>query len=158
MSNEQLAMSNDKSEIYFIEQRIISAVRGLLTGRVNELLRGYDFQIPVVEFSECGCGYGVTPKILLSSCERSEKERIINVDTYSLTVSFCLPDKQESLLCCYAYGVSFKKALCENVTLGGIVDRALIVSKKFVPPKVQNAGMELEYIITLRITVETMNE
>ena len=73
-------------------------------------------------------------------------------------VSFCLPDTQESLLCCYAYGVTFKKALGENITLGGIVDRALIVSKKFVPPKVQNAGMELEYIITLRITVETMNE
>ena len=61
------------SEIYFIEQRITDAVRGLLAGRVNELLRGFDLQIPIIEFNEYGSGYAVTPKILLSSCERSEK-------------------------------------------------------------------------------------
>ncbi len=35
----------------FIEQRIIEAVRGLLTGRVNEILGKWEFLIPVVEFS-----------------------------------------------------------------------------------------------------------
>jgi hypothetical protein len=34
MRNEELGMSND-----FIEQRIIEAVQGLVTGRVNNILR-----------------------------------------------------------------------------------------------------------------------
>ena len=33
----------------FIETRIIAAIRKLLTGRVNEVLRDYEFEIPIIE-------------------------------------------------------------------------------------------------------------
>jgi len=36
----------------FIEQRIIEAVRFLLAGRVNEILRESEFTIPVIEFGD----------------------------------------------------------------------------------------------------------
>ena len=71
----------------FIEQRIIEAVRGLLTGRVNEILANWKFLIPPIEFGSIGNGYAVAPVVSLSSCERTEKERIIHVDAYSVPVT-----------------------------------------------------------------------
>jgi hypothetical protein len=46
------------------------------------------------------------------------------------------------------------KALGENPTLGGIVDRAVVTAKKYTPPKKAYGGNEWEVVISLRITVE----
>jgi hypothetical protein len=140
----------------FIEQQIIDAVRNLLTGRVNEKLNDYNFYFPLLEFSNYSGSNAITPVIVLASCERTEKERIILQDAYSLTVTFTMPENPESELYCYAYATAFEKTLAENATLGGVADRVTISGKKYVPPKKADCGQGWELVLTLRITVEGM--
>jgi hypothetical protein len=94
----------------------------------------------------------------MAGCEQSEKERIIRLDVYMLTVAFSLPEIPESELYCYAYSAAVAKALNEDVTLGGIVDRVSITGKKYVPPKKAGCGQGWELIISLRITVEGVSK
>jgi len=140
----------------FIEQRIIEAIRGLLTGRVNEILSKWEFLIPVVEFSNFANRHIVAPAISLESCERTEKERIIRLDAYSLSISFTLPETQETELYCYGYAAAVCKALGENPTLDGVVDRAIVSGKKYSQPKKPECGDDWEMVIALRVTVEEL--
>jgi hypothetical protein len=146
------------SEIVFIEQQIINAVRKLLTGKVNEKLNNWNFFFPLIEFSNYGGASAIVPVISLSSCEQSEKERVIRQDAYTLTITFSVPETADSELSCYAYANVFGIVLGEDVTLGGVADRAVITNKKYVPPKKPNCGMEWELVITLRVTVEGMSK
>ena len=145
------------NRVLYIEEAIIGAVKRLLTGKVNDVLRGLEFQIPIIEFGIFRGDTVIAPVISLSSCEQTEKERIIKQDTYSVTVTFPVLDTVESELYCYAYAAAFQKALCEDLTLGGVADRAVITSKKYVPPKKADCGMEWETIITLRVIVENLH-
>ena len=138
----------------FIEQRIIAAIRGLLSGRVNEILGSWEFLVPVIEFGNIGGSFAVAPVVSLSGCERTEKERIIRVDAYSLTVTFTLQEHEDGELFCYAYSRAFEKALGEDVTLGGVADRAAITGKKYIPPKKANCGEGWGLVLALRVTVE----
>ena len=138
----------------FIEQRIVGAVRTLLADQVNAILQDSEFVIPVIEFGNYCGGLVVTPEILLASCEQTEKERIIKLDAYSLTLSFSLPPSPESELCCYAFAWAVGRALYDNPTLGGIADRVEITGKKFIPPKSVHCGEGWGLVISLRITVE----
>jgi len=138
----------------FIETRIIEAVRELLIGRVNELLLELDFHVPIIDFEDYGCGYASVPVIMLSSCERSEKERIIRMDVYTVTIGFDLTDTPESDHYCYAYSAVICKALGENPTLSGIVDNAVIIEKKYVQPKRPRCGEGWGVVLALRITVK----
>jgi len=142
----------------FIEQRIIEAIRGLLTGRVNEILSKWEFLIPVVEFSNFANRHTVAPVITLVSCERTEKERIVRLDAYSLSISITLPETQETELYCYGYAAAVCKAIGENPTLGGVVDRATISGKKYSQPKKPGCGEDWEMVIALRVTVEGISE
>jgi hypothetical protein len=157
-------MMNDEWKIQdLVEYRIIEAVRVLLSGRVNELLRNSQFVIPLIEFGAYDCGSAVAPVIALNACERTEKERIIQLDAYSLTITFTLPESSPSKLAsesefyCYAYSAAFSKALNEDVTLCSVVDRAVISGKKYVPPKITNCGKGWEVNISVRITMEGIN-
>ena len=138
----------------FIELQIVSAVRELLSGKVNELLGDLQFYIPLVEFGNYTGPDVVVPVVAISSCERSEKERIIRVDAYTVSITFSLPDMEESEFNCYAYSAVVGKALELNPTLGGIADRVAVSGKKFVEPKKQGCGEGWQLVITLRITVE----
>jgi hypothetical protein len=139
---------------FFIEQQIISAVRFLLTGRVNEILSDWEFIIPIVEFGNIGSAYASTPVITLNGCERTEKERIIRLDAYLLSISFSLQEHEDGELYCYGYASAFSKALCEDTTLGGVADRAEITGKKYVPPKKAHNGEGWKLEIALRVTVQ----
>jgi hypothetical protein len=138
----------------FVEMRIIEAVRGLLLKQVNENLGNAQFAIPLIEFGDYGGGSAVVPVITLSTCERTEKERILRIDAYSLSVTFTLTDTKESELHCYAYSAAVSRAVYDNPTLGGIVDRATVTGKKYLSPKKPQCGEGWELVITLRITVE----
>jgi hypothetical protein len=127
----------------------------LLSGRVNELLGVMEYPIPPIEFGDYRGGSAVVPTIALSSCERSEKERIIRLDAYSLTIAFTVPEHPEGERNCYAYAASVAAALLENPTLDGIADRAVLTGKKYVPPKHPGSGEEWETVLTLRVTVQT---
>ena len=138
----------------FIEQRIIGAIRELLTKRVNEILRDEEFNVPYIEFGDFGCGYAVAPVVALALCEKSDKERIIRLDAYSVSITFELPETFESECQCYAYASAVCKASKENPTLDGVVDRATITGEKYTPPKKPHCGEGWEVTLTLRVTVE----
>ena len=140
---------------YLIEPSIIRAVRKLLAGRVNELLLDAEFSIPAIEFGEYRGGDAVVPAIALSACERTEKERIIRLDAYSLSISFTVPETLEAEWQCYAYAAAVSRAVAEDPTLGGIADRAVITGKKYSPPKRPYCGEGWGVAISLRVTVET---
>ena len=151
MSKEEQGMGNE-----FIEQRIINAVRGLLTGRVNELLREAQFTIPLVEFGDYSGDNSVVPVITLASCERTEKERIIQLDIYSMTVSITFPEGAEGELYCYAYSGAFGRAIYDDPTLGGVTERTVSTTRLYIQPKKQHCGEGWRLQITLRIVVEGM--
>jgi hypothetical protein len=144
----------------FIEESIINGVKRLLAGRVNELLGEGVYVVPPVEFSRRNAGgfgltpFATTPEIRLSACERTEKERIIRADAYSLTVTFIVPEMPEGERNCYAYAASVDAALGEDMTLGGVADRAVLTGKKYAPPKHARTGESWGLILSLRVTVE----
>ncbi len=146
-------MCNEEREMY-TEEKIISAVKQLLSGRVNELLGEVLLHIPLVEFSDYEGRDVIVPVVELSACEQFEKERIIRLDAYSMTITFSVPDSEESELYCYAYSGSVRKAVDEDVTLGGVVDKAVITGKKYIRPKVANCGDDWQVIVSLRLTNE----
>jgi hypothetical protein len=107
----------DKS--LFIEETIVNSVKKLLSGRVNELLGETEYPIPPVEFGSYRGGSVVSPVIALSTCERTEKERVIRLDAYALTITFAVPEHPAGERNCYAYTSTVATALRENPTLGG---------------------------------------
>jgi hypothetical protein len=138
----------------YIEEKIVNSVKRLLAGRVNELLGETEYPIPPIEFGMYRGGSAVVPVITLSTCERSEKERIIRLDAYSLTIAFTVPEWPGGERNCYAYAASVATALGENPTLGGITSRAELTGKKYVPPQHPGTGGEWGVELTLRITTQ----
>jgi hypothetical protein len=138
----------------FIEEIIINSLKSLLAGRVNELLGKTEYPVPPVEFSTYRGGSVIVPAIALSTCERTEKERIIRLDAYTLTITLNVPEYPEGERNCYAYVWAAAMAVRENPTLGGMVDRAVLVGKKYTPPKQSGTGGDWTVVLTVRLVVE----
>jgi hypothetical protein len=138
----------------FIEEKILNSVKKLLSGRVNEILGETEYPIPTIEFGTCRGGSVIVPGISLSTCERTEKERIVRLDAYTLTVTFTVPEHPEGERNAYAYASSVAAALRENPILGGTVDRAVLTGKKYTPPKQSGTGGDWAVVLSLRLTVE----
>jgi hypothetical protein len=143
----------------YIEESIVGGVKGLLSGRVNELLGEVEFPVPVIEFGRYRGGDVAVPVVGLSTGERTEKERIVRADVYCLTIAFTVPEEpsdQRSVgeRCCYAYAAAVETALGEDSTLGGVVDRAEMTAKKYGPPKKSGIGGDWELVLSLRIAIE----
>jgi hypothetical protein len=139
----------------FIEEKLLDSVKKLLVGRVNELLGEREYPIPAIEFGGfLPGGSVVSPVIRLSTCERSEKERIILMDAYTLTVTFTVPEHPAGERNCYAYAGVVAAALGEDPALGGVAGRAVLAGKKYCPPKHPGTGEGWELVLTLRITTE----
>ena len=141
----------------FIEARIIKAIKALLVGRVNEIIRDEAEDIPIIEFGDYGCGYGAAPVVALSQCESTEKERIIRLDAYSITITFTVSESFESENQCYGYCAAVTQALRERPTLDGAVDRVVVTGTKYTPPKKPGCGDAWGLALTLRVTVEGYN-
>jgi hypothetical protein len=140
----------------FIEEIVLNSLKKLLSGRVNELLEETEYPIPPIEFGSYRGGSAVVPVVALSTCERSEKERIVRLDAYTLTITFTVPEWPGGERNCYAYASSVATALKENLTLAGAADRVVLTGKKYVPPKQSGTGGDWEAVLTLRVTVEGM--
>jgi hypothetical protein len=78
------------------------------------------------------------------------------VDTYSLTIRLTIPESPDSERNAYAYGAAIGTALSEDPSLGGVVDRAVLTGKKYIPPKTAFNGEGWEAVLALRLTVEGM--
>ena len=138
----------------FIEEIIINSLKSLLAGRVNELLGETEYPIPPVEFGTYRGGSVIAPVINLSTCERTEKERIVRLDAYTLTITFTVPEHPEGERNSYAYAWAAATALGENPTLGGVAGRVELTGKKYIPSKQSGTGGDWTVILTLRIVVE----
>jgi hypothetical protein len=138
----------------YIEESIIGEVKRLLVGRVNELLGEAEFAVPPIELGRYRGGDVAVPVIGLSAGERTEKERIVRAEAYGLTIAFVVPEMPEGERRCYAYAAAVATALGEDVTLGGVVDRAELTGKRYGPPKQPGAGGSWELVLSLRITIE----
>ena len=138
-----------------IEMRIIEAVRKLLTEKVNEILGNSQYSIPVIEFGGNDGGHTVVPVISLCGCERTEKERIVRLDTYLMTITFSFKEQAESELHLYAYSGAVSRVFYDDPTLGGVADRAVIIGKKYVCPKKPNCGEGYELVVSLRVVMES---
>jgi hypothetical protein len=138
----------------FIEEILLNSLKKLLTGRVNELLGETEYSIPPVEFVDYRSGSAVVPVVVLSTCERTEKERIVRLDAYTLTITFTVPEHPAGERNCYAYASSVATALRENPTLGGTVDQAVLTGKKYSPPKQSGTGGEWEVELKIHILVD----
>jgi hypothetical protein len=145
-------------EDFYIEEQLLNSVKMLLRGRVNELLGETEFHIPPIEFGQSGFTGSVTPVISLSPCERSEKEWIVQLDAYTLTVTFIAPEHQAGERNCYAYASSVAAALREDPTLSGAASRAELAGKKYSPPKQSGTGGEWELELKIHILVEEMSK
>jgi hypothetical protein len=138
-----------------IEETLLNSVENLLSGRVNELLGETEYPIPPIELGRSSSGvYAVTPVLRLTACERTEKERIVRLEVYSLTVVFTIPESIDSERNGYTYAGAVSAALKEEPTLGGVVDRAVLTGKKYVPPKHPGTGGDGEVMLSLQITIE----
>jgi hypothetical protein len=120
---------------------------------VNEILGEAQFSIPLIEFGGYSGGAAVSPAIVLSTCERTEKERIIRLDAYTLTITFSLPETPGNEICVYAYAAAVDRALAEDPALGGVAERAILTGKKYVEPKTPHCGDYWNVVLTLQISV-----
>jgi hypothetical protein len=138
----------------FIEEIIINSLKSLLAGQVNELLEEAEFPIPPIEFGNYRGGSVISPVITLSTCERTEKERIIRLDAYTLTITFAVPETPAGERNCYAYASSVATVLRENPTLGGATSRAVLTGKKYTKPKQSGTGADWEVELKIHVLVE----
>ena len=138
----------------FIEHRVIGAVKKMMSETVNGYFDELEYQLPMIEFNNFANRYFVTPAIIITGCEQTEKERVIRLSAYSVTITCNIQETPESSLYAFAYLAGIRKAVAENSTLGGVVDRAVLTSGKIVPPKVAGCGQEWQVVVDLRVTVE----
>jgi hypothetical protein len=129
----------------FIEETLLKSVREMLAGPVCELLAETELNVLALE--------DVCPSVKLVQCERSEKERLIRLDAYALTVSLFVPDGEEAERLAYGYAWAVDTALSDDQTLGGVVEHAVITGKKYDPPKYPHCGDGWQVMLSLHITV-----
>jgi hypothetical protein len=137
------------------EKRILAAIKNLLEEKVNEYLEGCEFRLPVIDFSSGSGGDYVCPVMKLVTAERTEKDRIIQLDVYTLTLtlSFAFPDRDGERNC-YVFAGAAEKALRENHALNGAADWVKMVRKEYKAPRRADTGEGWELVLTLRVTVE----
>jgi hypothetical protein len=139
----------------FIEEIIINSLKSLLAGRVNELLGEAEFLIPPIEFTHKlnGGYYSITPELAIATCERNEKDRVVLLDAYKVTITFTCPE-QNGERNGYAYAGAVDRALREDSTLGGTADYALLVKKEYKAPKRPGTGEGWEVELKIHVLVD----
>jgi hypothetical protein len=100
-----------------IEEKSVDAVWDVLTRRVNFYLGEMDAVVPFLERDSAGKygRFGVRPVVGLLDCESSEKERVLMVDAYTVSVDIKAPVRD-----CWFYTHALRCALREDLTLNGI--------------------------------------
>jgi len=130
-----------------IEERVLDGIWALLLGDVNEALVGLQRQVALFERRRGGSlgGFGCQAEVALLDVERTEKERFLKIDAFTVTVEFAasLPD-------CYVYAWALDEALRQDATLGGLVDNVVFVSRRYLK---EGPGNNAQF--KLRVIVES---
>jgi hypothetical protein len=102
-----MSLTND----FFIEEEIEGCFLWLLDEPVNCFLQKMELNAPPLDVCDKPGRGAVYPDVFLSECERTEKEQIIRIDAYSVSITFPVPDSEEADVYCFAYAAAFEKAL-----------------------------------------------
>jgi len=138
------------------EKKILGAIRKLLVDDVNKLLEGLSFHVPTLEFGTHSGREVIVPHVSLSACERSEKERIVFVNAYTVEIGIPVDDLRDwdGELLAFAYGAAIRRAVRLNPSLGGLADRTVITKMDYLEPKRRFCGDCWIVAARLRVTVE----
>ncbi|MDR2177570.1 MAG: hypothetical protein LBP20_05950 [Treponema sp.] len=139
---------------FFIEEELDGCFFRLMDEQVNDFLRELELDVPPLDVCGKPGGGAVCPDVHISECERTEKERAIRLDAYSVAITFPVPEGECADLYCYAYAAAFDKALRLNPTLGDLANEAVLTGKKYIRPRKPGCGGEWNLVITVRVTVE----
>jgi hypothetical protein len=155
-----MSLTND----FFIEEEIHGRFFRLLDDQMGYLLeemalkvpplKELEMKVPPLEVGGRPGRDAVYPDVYITECERTEKERIILTDAYSVLITFPVPESEDGDLYCYAYASAFEKTLDLNPTLEGIASRAVLTGKKYIRPKKPHYGEGWKLILSVRVTVE----
>jgi hypothetical protein len=148
-----MSLTND----FFIEEEIDGCFFRILDDRMNNTLEELELKVPPLEIGGGSGGNAVYPDVYITGCERTEKERVIRIDSYAVTITFPVPESEEADLYCYAYAAAFEKALDANPSLDGFADRAVLTGKKYIRPKKPGCGEGWKLVLSVRVTVETLH-
>jgi hypothetical protein len=120
-----------------MEETILGAVHKLLLTDVNECIKNEKLAIPEID------DFHFSPVIKLSGCERTDKERVLLLDAYTVKISFTAPETR-----CYEYAAMINRCLNNDRTLGGIAIRSDFTHRIY-----KEKDNEVEAVFTLRIVL-----
>jgi hypothetical protein len=146
------------------EEAILAAARELLAGEVNDILA----HIEEEEADEVRCpnlevpsGFGAPPDrpghfdLSIAQAETEEKDRIVKVSRYALTISVEASGRFPAIQC-YRYAAAVERAVRENPTLGGVASYASVNRKTYAFPKVPEGGEPHRLTLTLTVCRESV--
>jgi hypothetical protein len=91
----------------------------------------------------------------LESGEKTEKDRIVGLDVYVLSIIFYSPECEGEMIS-YAFGAAIEKALEDDPTMGGAADKAVLTTKSYKEPAHRGAGGDWEAVFKIRLSVEVI--
>ncbi|GHU40836.1 hypothetical protein FACS1894190_08210 [Spirochaetia bacterium] len=135
-----------------IEEQLIEMINEILTSTVNFYLSEMEEFVPLVELSSSGKlgSYGVCPQIELSEAARTDKDRIVRTDAYTMTITFVM-NSQNNKRDVYCYAAALESAINDDPTFGGVADRVAFVNRKY-KGMAESSG-ECQAVFTLRVTI-----
>jgi len=138
---------------YGIEEMIIDAVWDFLKGKVNQMIvtEVTATQLPVIwNTKKKGT---VVPVVTVRTCKGTKKEKDINLDAYSVKISFTIPEGPLTELHCYYYGYAICVALIKDFTLNGNVLFMGVNENNFISTSKIACDEDREFTIRLRALI-----
>ena len=136
-----------------VEIELLERLEILFLGRVNELL--YDEEARLAPFRDfSGVGLASHDKIRaglnIDECEQTEKERLLKMCAWTITIDFKVRDDGERKR--FYYGTALEQALFEDRTLGGLAASISLIKTKY-----SRLGIDsYEIIMTLRASAQQL--
>ena len=140
----------------FFEEAVKIAVRSAIAEEAEAVGEEMGLFVPRIEFGNYTGFDAVNAEILITHCERTEKERVIRISAYAIEINIPVPDGPhdgEALM--YAYTMAINRAIGNNRNLCGTVDNANLTETRIARPRKRHVGDCWLLTAKLRATVET---
>jgi hypothetical protein len=143
-----------RNDGFYIEESLKNGVVELLTVKVNELLLETAEAVPAVEMKRIEGAYKTLAQVAVVGAETSEKERVLEIEAFTVGVTLDLPCCNNGEHFCYAYAWAIGEALTGDRTLSEVADYAEVTAKKYMPPVAPQCGDAWRCVFTLRVITE----